>query len=374
MTRFDPHSRGRAGFTLVELLVVTGIIALLIAILLPTLANARRHARTTQCAANLRQGITGAILYRTEQGNRKDDWCTYLGGWAVASLRMNSGQAKIFQCPDDPKPMPMPAVLDRQYGRRRVCGSLTDTPIETYAEQVGADAVFNRIWRNGDHYELTLRDAILPGREEGFDPDKGTSGARIAYNIIDAEQTSATCVGDRPKALLNHAMYTFKGQLLGRNSFAATTVPIMHLSYGENASAGRAGARGSPILAIEAGKPGVFPEDLGPFKRDDLSQVLRFRHGAPSALSRFAGQEYMAVSAGTPRITSRALPPDRVDRDYRPRDRANAGFLDGHVELMHWSSLLYFKVEHESGCCCCGKLVTRPKSLPWFGARSEHQN
>src|SRR2546423_8053146 len=63
-----PNSR--RGFTLVELLVVIGIIAVLIGILMPALVKARREAQRVTCLANVRQLHAGIMLYC----NDNHDW------------------------------------------------------------------------------------------------------------------------------------------------------------------------------------------------------------------------------------------------------------------------------------------------------------
>jgi len=81
------NARSSRGFTLVELLVVIGIIAVLIGILLPSLRRAREQAQLVTCQSNLKQIGAGLVMYANDFRDRYPDSIT-TGGFAY---RMRPG-------------------------------------------------------------------------------------------------------------------------------------------------------------------------------------------------------------------------------------------------------------------------------------------
>jgi prepilin-type N-terminal cleavage/methylation domain-containing protein/prepilin-type processing-associated H-X9-DG protein len=107
------------GFTLVELLVVIGIIVLLVALLLGALAHARAAAATAACANNLRQIGHGLVVYDQEfgrlPGSEGHKTLSDLPSFVDVLAKRQHFPAGVFVCPGSASEPPSGYEMNFQY-------------------------------------------------------------------------------------------------------------------------------------------------------------------------------------------------------------------------------------------------------------------
>lgn len=98
--------RFEKAFTLIELLVVIAVIALLLSIAVPGFQQAKRQARRSMCASNLRQHVYALTMYANENDSKLParmigPWLWDLDNEAVELILDSGATRATFYCPSN---------------------------------------------------------------------------------------------------------------------------------------------------------------------------------------------------------------------------------------------------------------------------------
>jgi len=245
-------------FTLVELLVVIGIIAVLISVLLPALAAARRAAMTTACLSNLRQIMTASRMYANENNDILPAWADINGTYAPSGTlaQQQAQQAQTW-----------PGQISRYLNATYVYGDAIKKTVPVY--------------------QCPATRELIDSAVSGSTLDNWTylSQRPITYSICQLATNPANSFTQRK--------YVKMSRFVGSE----------FILYADNLARRGDNSIGSSYW------PWYFAWYSSMYE-------VAFRHGQPS------GEQAFFQSGGIPTTT--------------PRGLANAAFLDGHVESLHW--------------------------------------
>jgi prepilin-type processing-associated H-X9-DG protein len=202
----------RAAFSLVEILVVIGIIAVLIGLLMPAIIRARESAKTLQCASQLRQLGQAFHMYANANGNHLPAW----SGWHVAGGD-GTGEddpgpgwteelapffvpptSPVYNCPSFPPGYPINYFISSRWLRSKLRQSLMLTEISLSSEFVlSGDTTHGHLyppslgWALFTTDDCDKDDAIGPalaffGEEGGFNVHRAGNNVLFADGHVQA--------------------------------------------------------------------------------------------------------------------------------------------------------------------------------------------